>query len=220
MADLIERTPQQWHDILVHCGVSEIHAAANSQAFATVLVPGAFSAGEDELDDFLGQILHESDGLARLRENMNYSARRLREIGFAAKEGTRWRAAALRADTLAAGGPEAVANFLYAARMGNGDERSGDGWRYRGGAHIMITGLEAYRHAAAITGVDLVGFPERIEDPETALRASLAWWEGNVPDGFINDIVKTTKRVQGGDLGIAHRRFITEAATAALEAFA
>lgn len=213
--DIIERAPEQWQQILEACGVRAGAAAKHAPAFAAQLVPGALSGGEEELDDFLGQVLHESGMLEAMRENMNYSADGIRRVGFAQPAGSRWRAAAERAEQLARK-PEALANCVYSNRLGNGDEASGDGWRFRGGGHIQITGRGAYEKLGDVLGVDLGGQPELIEDPETALRATVAWWEGNIPDSCLNDIVKVTKRVNGGTLGIQHRIEITEAARAAL----
>lgn len=221
MTDLIERTADQWRDILIACGVDDAVADLHAPAFAAVLVPGAMSMGEEELDDFLGQILHESNMLTSLREGMSYSADRIRVIGFAQPAGSRWRAAAERAERLARK-PARLANFVYSNRMGNGpdagDDEMGDGYRYRGGGHIMGTGRAFFERASDLCGIDLLADPDAIRDPEVALRLSLAWWEGNVPDEFIGDLVRVTKRVNGGAIGIAHRKSITAAAQTALGA--
>jgi predicted chitinase len=72
--------------------------------------------------------------------------------------------------------PERVANYVYANRFGNGDEESGDGWRYRGGGEIQLTFRDNYRDAGAAIGVDLEGDPERIMDPGVAAAASVWYW--------------------------------------------
>lgn len=215
--ELVTRTPETWRAILGACGVQTMDAEVHAQAFADTLVGNALSAGEDELDDFLGQILHESAMLSRLRENMNYSARRIREIGFNQPAGSRWRAAAERAEYLG-GKPQELANFVYANRMGNGPEASDDGWNFRGGAHIMATGRRTFELLSELVGQDLIGVPDLMAQPHYALEISLAWWEDRVPDMILGDLVKVTKRVNGGTIGIQHRASITLAARAALDA--
>ena len=87
---------------------------------------------------FLSQIAHESQGLMRLEENLNYSAQRLRAV-FPKRFPT---------DAIAnafARQPEKIANSIYANRIGNGPPESGDGFRYRGRGFIQITGKEGYK---------------------------------------------------------------------------
>lgn len=212
--DLKNRTAEDWSRILAECGVAAATAAKHAPAFAAVLAGEAFSMGEDELDDFLGQILHESAMLEHLVENLNYSAEGLRATfpsHFTEEEAEDYKHQ-----------PARIANRAYASRMGNGDEDSGDGWKYRGRAHIMGTGAEAYRfateHFGDELGVNFMAEPDRLAEPELALRFSLAWWEGHVPDAFIGNLVKVTKRVNAGTNGIAHRKQVTEAAWRALNA--
>jgi putative chitinase len=216
---LTERTQDQWKQILVGCGVLEKNALVHAQAFADTLVGDALSGGEDELDDFLGQILHESAMLSALRENMYYSAKRIREIGFGQPAGSRWRAAAERAEYLAEK-PRDLANFLYHSRGGNGDALSDDGWNFRGGAHIMATFKDTYLMLSDLVGQDLTVNPSLVEQPHYALEISLAWWEKKVPDILLGDLVKVTRRVNGGTIGIEHRAWVTNAARVALEQFA
>lgn len=215
--ELITRTPETWRAILEACGVQAMDAEVHAQAFADTLVGNALSAGEPELDDFLGQILHESAMLSRLRENMNYSPRRIREIGFNQPAGTRWRAAAEKAEYLG-GNAKGLANFVYANRMGNGPEASDDGWNFRGGAHIMATGRSTFLMLSDLVGQDLIGVPDLMAQPHYALEISVAWWEERVPDMILGDLVKVTKRVNGGTIGIQHRATVTAAARTALDA--
>lgn len=217
MSTLNTRTTSQWHDILTLCGVGQALAQVHAQAFADTLTGSRLSAGERELDDFLGQILHESGLLTRLRENMNYSADRIRQVAASQSAGSRWRQAAIIAEDLVRAGPPAIANFLYANRMGNGPAASGDGWDFRGGAHLMATGRRMYEHLGELIGQDLTVNPTLVEMPHYGLEISVACWEELVPDICLDDCTKVTKRVNGGEIGIAHRIELTQAARKALD---
>lgn len=97
-----------------------------------------------------------------VEENLNYSAERLRQV---------WphRFTTAEAKTCA-GQPERIANRVYADRMGNGDEASGDGWRYRGRGDVQITGRANYRRLGERLGIDLERDPEQALEPEIAAR--------------------------------------------------
>lgn len=201
------KTESDWLRILLACGVKATVATRWAPVFAAEVHPGTFSAGWAEVPDFLGQVLHESGMLERLEENLNYSAERMTQV---------WPS---RFPTVAsaqpyARNPEALANKVYAGRLGN--VLPGDGYRYRGRGLLQVTGLANYAALAKVLGVDLVGNPDQLAQPAMALRASLAWWEGNVPDGVMGDIVKVTKRVNGGTVGLDHRAQLTAAARRAV----
>ena len=100
------------------------------------------------LAHFFAQIHHESN-LKPLEENLNYSAQGLRKIFkkyFSELEAIQY-----------ARKPEAIANRVYANRMGNGNESSGDGWKYRGRGFIQLTGKNNYRDITNDTGIDYFG---------------------------------------------------------------
>ena len=201
------RTSSQWLDILLHCQVKPAVASVWAAVFARVVTDDSFSAGVDELDDFLGQILHESAGLTQFTENLNYSAERLVQV---------W---PKRFPTLAdarpfAYNPEALANRVYGGRMGN--VAAGDGWRYRGRGPIQLTGRDNYAHVGDLMGVDLVGDPDLLNQPDIALQACIYWWEDRIPDSMIGDCEKVTARVNGGLIGLADRVFKTGLAAEAL----
>lgn len=216
-AGLRERSATDWFAILTRCGVRADRAERHQEAFHQVLRGGALSRGEEELDDFLGQILHESGMLASLRENLNYTAENIRRVAAGFGPGTRWHEAGQRAEELAAAGAARIGEFLYHSRNGNGPEGSGDGYSFRGGAHIMLTFRDAYEALSDAVGNDLVANPGLVEMPIFALQISVAWWERRVPDSFLNDLVKVTKRVNGGTIGIEHRRVVTATAARALQ---
>jgi len=139
----------------------------------------------NRLAAFLAQCSHESAGFTRLVENLNYSGQGLADTwpqrystGARARAGTagpvHWipNALALRLNRR----PEAIANNVYANRLGNGSEASGDGWRFRGRALLQITGRANYGAASAALGVDLIAAPQTLEEPRFAALVSAWWW--------------------------------------------
>ena len=201
------RSAAEWNGLLVGCGVKPFTAAKWSIVFADTVKPGSFSQGDSELDDFLGQVLHESGGLEHLEEGLNYSASRLMQV---------WPS---RFPTAASAqpyayNPEALANKVYGGRMGNDTE--GDGWLYRGRAPIQITGHDNYAKVGDLMGQDLLGLPHLLSQPRFALEACIAWWEDRIPDRMLGDVEKITQRVNGGLHGLAQREDLTYRAGKAL----
>ena len=201
------RDSNQWLAILLHCQVKAAVAAVWSDVFARVVGEDTFSQGDDELDDFLGQILHESDGLTQFTESLYYSAERLCVV---------WphRFPTLSDARPYSHNPEGLANKVYGGRMGN--TAPGDGWTYRGRTPIQLTGKDAYVHMTELMGIDLVGNPDLLVQPDYALQAAIHWWEDRIPDAFIGDPEKVTQRVNGGLIGLADRERRTELAQEAL----
>jgi putative chitinase len=152
---------------------------------------------DDEQLQFLAQCIHESAGLTVFAENLNYStAERI-----AAVWPSRFNVSSAKPY---ARNPKALANKVYANRMGNGDEASGDGYRYRGQGSLQGTGKDMFRKIGAILGVDLVAHPELIQSPQYNLLGALAIAKilglGNIHD-FKND----THTLNGGYTGYADR---------------
>lgn len=193
--------------MLIACNVKPSVAAMWSQVFADTIRDDTFSQGESEIDDFLGQILHESDGLQHLTEQMHYSAERLTVV---------WpsRFPTVNDARPYANNPEALANKVYGGRMGNNEP--GDGWRYRARTPLGITGKDNYQWLGDLLGQDLVSLPELLEQPHYALEACIAWWEGKIPDTMIGDVEKITERVNGGLIGLVDREERTRRAQEAL----
>lgn len=155
---------------------------------------------------FISQMAHESGLVPGREENLNYSAKRLREVWpnrFPAKPV----AGQIRAEYYA-GNPERLANFVYANRMGNGDEASGDGWKFRGAGPGQLTGGSNWRAFAAAIGMtvdDALAYGRTIDGGVMAF----AWfWEEN----DINRLADTpgvedeTKQINGGKNGLEDRR--------------
>ncbi len=104
--------------------------------------------------------------------------------------------------------PEKIANRVYADRMGNGSEASGDGWKYRGRGLIQLTGKENYQKLAQDHGVDCVNNPDVLLDPELALTSACWFWKKYNINRYADndDIHMVTKRINGGNNGILHRQ--------------
>jgi putative chitinase len=121
---------------------------------------------------FLANLSHESQRFSRGRENLNYTTvdRLLEMFGKRIKPEEAKRL--LR-------NPEVLANRVYANRHGNGDEASGDGWRYRGGGPIGLTFLDNYRACEEATGLPFVRHPEIIEQPEAGMLSAGWFWHTN-----------------------------------------
>lgn len=103
---------------------------------------------------------------------------------------------------------------MYGRRLGN--TAPGDGWKYRGRGLIQVTGKDNYKAVGDALGIDLVNNPDTLVRPEWALKSSIAWWEGNIPDAIMGDTVRVSKRVNGGTIGLDHRIALTDKAGDAL----
>lgn len=210
----MKRDTLQWAVILQACGVAAKQIDAWAPVFAEVIDETTFSLGDAETDDFLGQILHESSQLTQMEEALSYSAERIRALGMAAPPGSRWRSLVSRADKLARN-PVAFANACYNDRLGNVE--GGDGFKYRGSGPIQVTGRANFAELERITGIALLANPDLLRRPgPEALRVCIAWWEGNVPDAVMGDVVRVTKKVNGGTNGLVHRNALADEAQAAL----
>ena len=162
---------------------------------------------------FLAQVAHESAGLTDLDENLSYSSDRLRDLGRQNGVGSRWAEAAKQADRLARN-PKALANFVYADRLGNGDEASGDGWAYRGKGLKQITGKDNYRQMTTAVRAkmpdapDFVQNPDALLDPKWAAASAAAFWHSRNlnPLADTGDIRAITRKINGGLIGYEDRK--------------
>ena len=195
-------TAEEWTPILIAGGCSRSVANAFGVIFADTVGATSFNKGRDEVDDFLGQVLHESAHLTRFEEGLSYSAERLMAVWP-----TRFKT--LMQARMYERKPQLLANYVYAGRMGNVE--LDDGWRFRGRGPIQLTGRANYAFVGDLIGQDLTVLPELMEQPRYALEATIAWWEDRIPDSMLGDPEKVTKRVNGGLIGLADRVAITEA---------
>lgn len=152
------------------------------------------------LAHFLAQAAHESGNFKFLKENLNYSADSLLKVFpkyFKDKTTT---------DKYARN-PEKIANRVYASRMGNGDEASGDGFKYRGRGLIQLTGKDNYEACGEALGADLVGDPDQVSSPKFAALSAGWFWDKNKLNQYAdsNDMTTLTKRINGGTHGIDDR---------------
>lgn len=149
---------------------------------------------------FLAQLAHESGGFNLIAENLNYSVDGLLRV-FPKYFPNRQIAEQY------ARKPEKIANRVYANRMKNGDEASGDGWKFRGRGLIQITGRDNYTRFAQSLERDLDDAVAYIETP-TGATVSAGWfWDTNKLNSYCdkNDFVGLTKRINGGTIGLSDR---------------
>jgi putative chitinase len=151
---------------------------------------------------FLAQVGHESGGLRHRKENLNYSAQGLNKIF------PKYFIRAGRDANQYAKKPEAIANVVYANRMGNGDEDSGDGWKFCGRGLIQLTGKTNYSAFAEYMEMDLDAVVEYLETEEGAAMSAGWFWDSRDLNKWADagDIVKCTKLINGGTIGLADRK--------------
>jgi putative chitinase len=155
------------------------------------------------LAHFLAQCGHESGGFRVTSENLNYSAKGLNGI-FRKYFPTEAAAAAY------ARNPQKIANKVYANRMDNGNEASGDGYKFRGRGYIQLTGRANYTLFGKAIGEDIANNPDSVSGKHALLSAAWFWSKNGLnklADGGAGDAVVTsiTKRVNGGTIGLADR---------------
>lgn len=149
---------------------------------------------------FVAQCAHESAGFTALVENLNYRKESLQRVF--GKYFTN--------DAIAeqyAHKPEMIANRVYANRMGNGNEASGDGFRYCGRGLIQLTGHDNYQSFADSVEMDISAVPEFLATFEGAVQSACWFWETNNLNQYAdsNDITTMTKRINGGTIGLEDR---------------
>lgn len=155
----------------------------------------------ERLAGFLAQSGHETGGYRVFSENLNYSAASL-NIVF-----PKYFVRAGRDAYLYHRNPEKIANVVYANRMGNGAEQTGDGWRYRGRGLFQITGKANYADFQKDTGTTLKTPDEVAEVPKIACRSAAWFWNKNNLNKFADarDIRGMTKAINGGYNGLEER---------------
>ena len=174
------------------------HLAAFARQAPAAFRRARLDAAPQRSHFFLAQLGHESDGLRMREERLDYSVARLMQVWprrFPTPEAARPYAR----------NPEALANHVYAGRMGN--DRPGDGYRYRGRGYIQITGREAYRAMGRRTGLPLEEQPELAGSPDHALAIACAFWAWKGLNRLCDagDFTALTRRINGGLVGLQDR---------------
>ena len=149
---------------------------------------------------FIGQCGHECGNFRILEENLNYRAETLMKL---------WKS---RFPTIEianeyARNPKKIANKVYASRMGNRDESSGDGYRFRGRGCIQLTGHANYFHAGQACGEDFVMQPDLVATPRYAAMTAGWFWDTHKLNQYADrqDFLMMTKKINGGTIGLDDR---------------
>ena len=152
---------------------------------------------------FVAQCAHESGNFRALKENLNYRPETLRKL-FSKYFPTDDLA---KAYASMPNKQEAIANRIYASRMGNGDEQSGDGFRFCGRGLIQLTGRDNYTFFAGSLDIPVEEAAEYLQTFEGAVQSACWFWETNNLNQWADkgDILTLTKRINGGTIGLADR---------------
>jgi putative chitinase len=184
----------------LHIGLEWMSALNDTFARFVIATPRQQAA-------FIGQCGHECGHFKTLEENLNYRAETLMKL---------WpkRFPTLEVANGYARNPKKIANKVYADRMGNRDEASGDGYRFRGRGCIQLTGYANYFHAGKALGVDFVREPDLVATPTYAALTAGWFWSTHT----CNDLAEAqnwtalTKKINGGTIGLQDRIKHTEEA--------
>jgi len=188
-------------EMLKEMGVSDGDAKQYVGALERVLPKYGIAESRLRLAHFFAQILHESGCMRFDMENLNYSSEGLRAVFgkyFTTKEDS----------DACARQPEKIANRVYANRMGNRGEASGDGWRFRGRGLIQLTGRSNYKAFADWVGDQRIMDEPDLVSSEYAVHSAVFFWDKNGLNKFADkdDVVALTRKINGGENGLSHRR--------------
>lgn len=149
---------------------------------------------------FIAQCGHEASDFTVFSENLNYSADNLRKVWP-----NRFNVATA---AIYARKPEKIANRVYADRMGNGNEASGDGWTFKGRGLIQITGKANYAAFAGSSALSLVRAVSYLETKEGALKSALWFWGEHSLNALSDhqNVLAVTKIINGGTFGLSDRQ--------------
>ena len=186
-------------DNLVAAGLTDAATAAKVCDSLAIACERFEISEPQQIAMFLAQAAHESGKFKATSENLNYSKEGL--------HGT-W---PKRFPTVADAEPyhrqpEKIANKVYADRMGNGDEASGDGFKYRGRGFIQLTGKSNYQSFSnAINRPEIMDTPDLVAEPELAALSAAWFWNEHKLNAIASDVTAVTKIINGGTLGLAER---------------
>jgi putative chitinase len=157
---------------------------------------------------FIGQCSHESNHFRVLEENLNYRADTLQKLF-----GHKFQPGEIE---LYARQPVKIANRIYANRMGNRDEASGDGYRFRGRGVVQLTGHDNYWHCGQALGQDFVMNPDLVATPMFAALSAGWFWSTHGCGKLVDNQEQLCKRINGGLIGLPDRIAQTNNALAVL----
>lgn len=182
-----------------------LHGNPEAEAWAEAameILPKYEITTANRIAGFFAQVGHESAGLKSLEENLNYRTETLDKI-FPKYFKNAGRNAAEYAKQ-----PEKIANIVYASRMGNGDTASGDGYKFRGRGAIQLTGRENYTNFGKTIGLTAEQVIDYVQTKKGALESACWYWKSRNLNAACDasDIVKMTKLVNGGTIGLEDRR--------------
>ena len=165
------------------------------------VLPDYDIATPERVAAFMAQCAHESGGFKTLKENLNYKAESLCKV-FSKYFPN------LELASQYAHQQDKIANKVYGNRMGNGDEASGDGYRYCGRGLIQLTGKDNYTAFAESIETPVEELPEYLSTFEGAVQSACWFWETNNLNKYADsgDILTMTKRINGGTIGLEDRK--------------
>lgn len=198
-------------DKIIHLLHGNSDAAAWADA-AMEILPKYEITTANRIAGFFAQCGHESMNFTVLSENLNYRAETLEKL-FSKYFSKAGRNAADYAKQ-----PEKIANVIYANRMGNGDTASGEGYAFRGRGIVQLTGKDNYSAFALSIKMTLPDIIEYVQTKKGALESACWYWNSRNINAACdsNDIVKMTKLVNGGTIGLEDRKHHYEQALAVL----
>ena len=161
----------------------------------------AINTSAERLASFLAQVAHESGGFTATKENLNYSTDGLRKVFGKYFPSTSMAAQYARK-------PMQIANKVYADRMGNGPERSGDGFKYRGRGLIQLTGKTNYSSIAKDLNMSIDDCVAYLETPDGIVESAGWFWNKNKLNNYCDhsDFTGLTKAINGGTNGLDDRK--------------
>jgi putative chitinase len=198
-------------DHIIHILHGNADAAAWADAALEILPKYEINTA-NRIAGFFAQCGHESMNFTVLSENLNYRAETLEKLF------SKYFSKAGRNAVDYAKQPEKIANVIYASRMGNGDTASGDGYRFRGRGVIQLTGRDNYTAFGLSIGWMAIDVIEYVQTKKGALESACWYWNSRNINAACdaNDIVRMTKLVNGGTIGLEDRKKHYEQALAVL----
>ncbi len=183
------------------------NAPENIVEILNVMLPKYGIDNKERVACFLGQTAHESGGYTKLTENLNYSAQGLCKT-WPKRFPTQESAEPYHRN------PEKIANKVYSNRLGNGNEASGDGWKYRGRGAIQTTGKENYEELGQAIGKELSECVKYCGTLEGAVESACVFWKQNNLNRFVdkNDFEGLTEAVNGKLIGYTERKQLRDIA--------